>query len=111
MEDSLVLGTGAGIGIARSWRVSEGKKWTRSWTTVVGSRPRRCGSSERSRRGSWISVQWRVYEPRRSTADLDEMAEDPVDLRGVGDDSENPHAASTARSVRFILLHLTESCL
>jgi hypothetical protein len=31
-------------------------------------------------------------------ADLDEMAEDPVDLRGVRDDSENPHAFSTARA-------------
>jgi hypothetical protein len=40
-----VLRTGAGTGIARSWRVREGKKWTRSWATVVGSRPRRCGSS------------------------------------------------------------------
>jgi len=97
-EDSLVLGTGAGTGIARSWRVREGKKWTRSWATVVGSRPWRCGSRERSRRGSWISVQWRAYEPRRGTADLDEMAEDPVDPRGVGDDSENPHAVSTART-------------
>jgi hypothetical protein len=26
------------------------------------------------------------------------MAEDPLDLRGVGDDSENVHAVSTART-------------
>jgi len=45
-----------------------------------------------------ISVQWRGYEPRWSTADLDEMAEDPLDLRGVCDDSENAHAVSTART-------------
>jgi hypothetical protein len=28
----------------------------------------------------WISVQRSEYEPRRSTTDLDEMTEDPVDL-------------------------------
>ena len=43
-------------------------------------------------------MQWRAYEPRRGTAELDEMAEDPVNLRRVGDDSENPHAFSTART-------------
>jgi hypothetical protein len=43
-------------------------------------------------------VQWRKYEPRRSTTDLDEMAEDSVDLGGVCDDGENPHAVSTART-------------
>ena len=99
-EDSLVIGTGAGTGIARSWRVREGKEWTRSPAMIFENRPRRCGSRERSRRGSWgwISVQWRAYEPRRGTADLDEMAEDPVNLRRVGDDGENPHAVSTART-------------
>ena len=43
-------------------------------------------------------MQRSAYEPRRSTADLDEMADDPLDLRRVGDDSENPHAVSTART-------------
>ena len=56
MEDSSVLGAGERAGIARSWRVREGKEWTRSREAMVGSRPRRCGSSERSRRGElrWI---------------------------------------------------------
>ena len=37
-------------------------------------------------------------KPRRSTADLDEMAEDSVDLGRVCDDGENPHAVPTART-------------
>ena len=43
-------------------------------------------------------MQWRAYEARRGTADLDEMAEDPLDLRGVCDDGENAHAVSTVRT-------------
>jgi hypothetical protein len=72
MEDSSALGAGERAGIARWWRVREGKVWT--------------------------SVQWSEYEPRRSTTDLDKVAEDSVDLGGVGDDGENPHAVSTART-------------
>jgi hypothetical protein len=43
-------------------------------------------------------VEWSEYEPRRSTTGLDEMAEDSVDLGGVCDDGENPHAVCTART-------------
>jgi hypothetical protein len=55
---------------------------------------------EKPARGTEVDLNpvGRSYVPRRSTADLDEMAEDPVDLRGVRDDSENPHAFSTARA-------------
>jgi hypothetical protein len=72
MEDSSALGAGERAGIARWWRVREGKVWT--------------------------SVQWSEYEPRRSTTDLDKVAEDSVDLGGVCDDGENSHAVSTART-------------
>ena len=43
-------------------------------------------------------MQWRKYEPRRSTADLDEMAEDSIDLGRVCDDGKNPHAVPAART-------------
>jgi len=57
MENSSVLGAGERAGIARSWRVWEGKEWTRSRAAIVRNRPRRQGSSERSRRGSWGGSQ------------------------------------------------------
>jgi hypothetical protein len=50
------------------------------------------------REPGWISVAWSDCKPRRSTADLDEMAEDSVDLGRVCDDGENPLAVSTART-------------
>jgi hypothetical protein len=34
MEDSSVLGAGERDGIARSWRVREGKEWTRSRAAI-----------------------------------------------------------------------------
>ena len=49
-------------------------------------------------------MAWSDWKPRRSTADLDEMAEDSVDLGRVCYDGENPHAVSTARAAQGVYL-------
>jgi hypothetical protein len=51
----------------------------------------------------WISVDWGQEEPWRNKTDVDEVVKNPVDLRGICDDCENPHSVSIARTEEGIV--------
>ena len=99
----VILGPVAGVkglesrGVGESGKVRSGLAAGRRWLggQVAATRP---GRGEPPREVGWITVDWGEVESRRGASDLDEVAQDLVDLEGVGDGGENPHAVCTART-------------